>query len=110
MPAILGQTSVTANQTSSNVVSGQLFEFLPQRAIVILLATGSATGLNCTFLLAGVAIVSDSSIGANNKQPVVPDDFVVKTRGAAGSRIFLTFRNTTGGTLTAFWSIQIMPF
>jgi len=108
MPVISGSTSVAANTTSTNVLAGELFEFLPRSGgRVSLYATGSATGLRTTLLIGGRAVIQDNAIGLQNRFPVIPDDFVVKAAGGPGARLYLTFRNTTGGALTAFYAVHI---
>jgi hypothetical protein len=103
-----GSTSVAANATSTNVLAGNLFEFTGNRpARISLYSTGSATGLNVTLVIQGRVSVQDSAIGLQNRFPIIPDDFVVKAAAMPKERLVLTFRNTTGGALTAFWQIQI---
>lgn len=104
---ISSSVQVAANAVSGNVLAGELFEFLPVTAAVSVFATGSAAGLRATFTLGGVTQVSDGLIPATNRYPVRPDDGLVSVGGVAGERLFLEFRNTTGGALVAQWVIDI---
>jgi hypothetical protein len=97
--------SVAANSVSTNQLTGQLYEFQGAGAPVQLLTTGSATGLRVTFI-AGTPLVNDQAIGLLNRFPIVPDDRVWQGRIRIASRLFLTFRNSTGGALTAFWRVD----
>jgi len=97
--------SVAANTSSTNQLAGQLYEFLDRPAKVMLAAAASAVGLNVTLLIGGVAVVNDQPVSQANRFPVLPDDIVTAERGMG--RMILTFRNTTGGALTANWSMDV---
>lgn len=97
--------SVAANGTSVNQLNGQLYEFQRGGAPLQLLATGSAIGLRVT-LLAGTPVVNDQAIGLLNRFPLIPDDRIWQGRMRADGRLVLTFRNTTGAALTAFWRVD----
>ena len=109
MPTMQDSVSVAANAVSTNQLAGLLHEFLQQRARVTVSATGSATGLRCTFLVLGVALVNDQAIGLQNRFPLIPDDMLT-SEGVPGGRMILTFRNSTGGALTAFWRVDVDYF
>jgi hypothetical protein len=102
-----GSISVNANSVSTNQLAGQLYEFLPANANVVVSCTGSATGLNATLLAGGVTLINDQAISLQNRFPVIPDDILTQEMIPAGARLFLTFRNTTGGALTAFWRVDV---
>jgi hypothetical protein len=107
MPRMTVQAlSVAANAVSANVLAGQLYEFLNGPTPLVLAATSSAVGLNCTFLVGGVAFVNDQPISQANRFPILPDDIVTTLRRARG-RLVLTFRNTTGGALTVNASVDV---
>lgn len=106
MPRMTDQAfSVAANATSTNVLAGQLYEFLDRPAKVMLAAAASAVGLRATWLIGGVAVVNDQLISQANRFPILPDDIVSAERGIG--RMILTFRNTTGGALTVNWSMDV---
>lgn len=107
MPVMQNSVSVAANAVSTNQLAGELFEFLTRPSRIALYATGSATGLNCTLLVGGLAFANDQAILLQNRFPIVPDDFLVDAGGIPGERLVLTFRNTTGGALTAFWRVEV---
>jgi len=103
-------TSVLANVTSSDQVTGT-YQFLPFNATIILVARGSATGMNVSLLANGVNLINDKAIpftgtaGALSSQDHIMASFPV----AAGSRIEFYLRNTTGGTLTTDWTLTAEP-
>lgn len=107
MPVISDSVSVAANARSGNVLAGSIFEFMPMDGLVNLLATGSAAGLRMDSNIAGGVIAQNALIPATNRFPIKPDDSVVISGAAAGSRLFLEFVNTTGGALTAQWLVEI---
>jgi len=107
MPTMQNSISVAANAVSANQLAGELYEFLPANASVVVSTTGSATGLNCTFLAGGVTLVNDQAIGLQNRFPIIPDDILTQEMIPAGARLLLTYRNTTGAALVAFWRVDV---
>lgn len=107
MPVMQGSVSVAANDVSANILAGELFEFLSRPSRIVVYTTGSATGLNSTLLVGGLAFANDQAISLQNRFPLVPDDFFVDAGGFAGERLVLTFRNTTAGALVAFWKVEV---
>src|SRR5262245_2821635 len=105
MPTMQDSVSVAANSVSANVLSGQLYEFVDMGTIVTLSATGSATGLRCSFTCA-IPLVLDQAIGLQNRFPLVPDD-LLHSGQVLGVRMVLTARNTTAGALTFFWRVDL---
>lgn len=101
-----GNLSVAANSTSTNRVAGLTHEFLDRPASIVLAAAAAAVGLNCTLLVAGVALVDDQSVSQANRFPILPDD-VLASENVAGGRIILRFRNTTGAAIITNWLIDV---
>lgn len=97
--------SVPANSVSTNVLAGQLYEFVPEGANVTVSCTGSATGLRTTFIC-GIPLINDQAINLQNRFPLIPDD-IMHSGQVPGGRQVLTFRNTTAGALTAFWRVDV---
>lgn len=105
MPTMQDSISVAANSVSANVLSGQLYEFIPRGANITLSVTGSATGLRATYIV-GAPLINDQAINLQNRFPLIPDD-VLHAGATPGGRQVLTFRNTTAGALTAFWRVDL---
>ena len=100
--------SVAANAVSTNQLAGQLYEFLQVRSLVRYRASASAAGLNTTLLCVPRPgpVVNDQAISQANRWPILPDDLVTQFPASAGSRLVLTFRNTTVGVLTVNWIVE----
>lgn len=109
MLTMTDRREVAANSTSTNVLSGKSHEFVPFPAVVSLYATGEIVGINATFLVGGVAIVDDQEVNAQNRMPIIPDDYVAQTVCRGGERLLLRFRNTTAGAGDAFSRVEINP-
>lgn len=105
MPRMSGQVSVGANAVSANQLSGLLYEFLDRPANVLLAAAAAAVGINCTFLIGGVAVVQDQAISRANRYPILPDDAVTEEQGIG--RQILQFRNTTGAAIVVDWTVDV---
>ena len=107
MPTMQDEVSVAANATVTNVLSGELYEFLPQDAKVVVFVNGSAVGLRVTFLAAGVALINDQRAVTQARTPVVPDDVLTEEIAPAGARLILSIRNTTNAALTTRWRVDV---
>lgn len=105
MPTMQDSVSVAANATSANQLAGQLYEFVQTGTQVVMSCTGSVTGLRTT-LIARIPVVNDQAINLQNRFPVIPDDIIFTGRVRA-CRLVLTFRNSTGGAITAFWRVDV---
>jgi len=109
MPVIQGSVSVAANSTNDNVLSGSQYEFLPWNAVLEFGLAASANGLNADVFSGQDVLAESMLLSAANHIPIYPDDFTLNDVAAAGERIKVRLRNTTGGALTGFWSIKITP-
>jgi hypothetical protein len=109
MPRMSSSVSVAANSASTNVLAGLLEEFLAADSAVRAMATTTATGVNCSFVMGRTAIVNDQLISFANRYPIIPDDTIAEHGGRRGTRLILTFRNTTAGALTVTWVVDITP-
>lgn len=109
MPVDIVSTSVAANALSDNVLAGRLFEYTPGNAVLDFYATGSATGLRLQISIGGVVMAEEIVVNAQNRVPVIPDDFVTQEGATGGSRISARFRNTTAGALTGILTMKISP-
>jgi len=107
MPVITGTNSIAADATSTNLLTGDINEFLGRPSVVSLFCTGSAVGLNAQLLIGGEVVIDDQPISDANRFPITPDDFLSRGGGLQGARLTLRFRNTTAGALTAEWRLAI---
>ena len=109
MPFIQNSLLVAANATVENLISGSQFEFAPYNASVDISLNGSAAGL-VGDVSTGQDLVSENmALSPVNRFGIIPDDYTVQDVVRAGERIKLRVRNTTGGALTVFFSVRIMP-
>lgn len=106
MPVMTDRQSVAANATVQNVLAGKIGEFLANGGSVVLYATASAVGLNVSLIVGGAVIVDDQEVSAQNRMPLVPDDFVGAAGGMQSDRVIVRLRNTTGGAITAFTRVE----
>jgi len=109
MLTMTDRREVAANATSANVLTGKSHEFVPFPSVVTLYSTAEAIGLNCTMIIGGVSIVDDQEVNAQNRMPIMPDDYLAQTVCRGGERLVLRFRNTTVGAIDAFSRIDINP-
>lgn len=106
MPTMQDSVSVAANSVSTNQLAGQQYEFVPPGVNMTLSCAGSATGLRVTLVTGNVTLINDQAINLQNRFPIIPDD-VIHSGPIPGGRMILTFRNSTGGALTAFWRVDV---
>ena len=106
MPIMTDRQSVAANATVVNVLAGKIGEFLAAPGSVVLYGSASAVGLNMSLVVGGAVIVDDQEVNAQNRMPLVPDDFVGGAAGMLGDRVIVRLRNTTGGAITAFSRVE----
>lgn len=92
--------SVAANSVSTNVYAGKVAEIVMRPSLLRVRVSASAAGLNATLIVGGRVVVNDQAINSANRWPILPDDLLTEHGVAPGSRLILTFRNTTGGALT----------
>jgi len=92
--------SVAANAKSAEQVSGQ-YEFVG-RGVFTLIAKSSATGLNASASVGGIALVDDGAIPYTGTAGTLDASAnVIASQVLNGGRVSLTFRNTTAGAITA---------
>lgn len=101
--------SVAANATSANIMAGSLYEVLARPSVVEFGLVASNVGILATVMLGGEVLMQDQEISGANRYPIVPDDWILKAAGRAGSKIYITFRNRTAGALTVNAIINITP-
>ncbi|MBI4598006.1 MAG: hypothetical protein HY737_06370 [Candidatus Omnitrophica bacterium] len=110
MPLIIGQTSIAANATNGNVLSGSAYEFMPYNALLeIGLCSNAAGDHQCTVYSGSDALLEESGVSRQARVPVYPDDFSIRDVALGGERLTIRVRNTTGVAATIFWSVKITP-
>ena len=100
--------SVAANTKSSDQVSGK-YQYAGKGKYT-LVTLGSATGLNVTCAVGGVSLVDDQAIPYTGTAGTIDASaHVITSQVMQGGRVELTFRNTTGGALTADYLLLFEP-
>jgi hypothetical protein len=106
---IQSSTALVLNSVNDNVLAGNQFEFAPARSIVEFGLVASAVGLEVDVLIGSRAVVTRMLPSTANRIPVYPDDFNLRGGAMAGERVIIRVRNTTGGTLTIFFTVRFNP-
>ncbi len=109
MPVIQNSVSVAANATNDNVIAGSQFEFLPYNAFLEFGLVASAAGLVADVYSGADTVAESFALSTANRFPIYPDDYPLNDVAAAGERVKVRVRNTTGGALTAFYSVKVTP-
>lgn len=109
MPMIMRETSIAANATNDNIVSGSAFEFARTQQIVSIGLTQSATGLQATIQGGPDIIAEEFSIPIATRYPIIPDEMYFTDVMAQGDRLVIRVRNTTAGALTVRAVVQVSP-
>jgi len=100
--------STAANTKSSDQVSGT-YQFIGKGKIT-LIAKGSATGMNISCLVGGIALVNDQAIPYTGTAGTISiNDNVITSQVMNGGRVELYLRNTTGGALTTDYLLLFDP-
>lgn len=100
--------STAANTKSADQVSGT-YQFIG-KGKVTLIAKGSATGMNVSLLVGGVALVNDNAIPYTGTAGTISvNDNVMCSQIVNGGRVEFYLRNTTGGALTTDYIIYFEP-
>lgn len=107
MPVIQKETSVAANATVDNLISGSSFEFLRGNAVVSIGLVGSATGLVASIQSGSDIVLEEAPLLVKTTMPTIPDDMYYNDVGVLGDRLVIRVRNTTAGALTARAIVQI---
>jgi hypothetical protein len=100
--------TVVANTTTENVLAGNRFERAPFLAKGILLCAGSAAGLQAELNVGGRSVTPPTTVNAQNRLPVVPDDTLTADWLVdRGELIQIRVQNTTGGNLVFNFKMEL---
>lgn len=100
--------STNANTKTADQISGT-YQFIGKGKIT-LVAKGSATGMNATLLVGGIALANDMAIPFTGTAGTISvNDNVMATQMVQGGRVEFYLRNTTGGALTTDYLILFDP-
>ena len=100
--------STAANTKSADQVTGRN-QYIGKGRIQ-LVAKGSATGMNATLNVGGVALIDDQSVLFTGTAGTISvKDNVLVDQNVAGGRVELYLRNTTAGALTTDYIVYFTP-
>jgi len=109
MPSIQVSNSIAANGINDNVLAGNQYEFLPFNALLEFGIVAAATGLVCDVYSGSDTLIEAGDVSSANRSPIYPDDFSLTDVAAAGERIKVRIRNTTGAAIIAKTTVRITP-
>lgn len=107
MPSIVRSTVVATTATNDNVLSGSAFEYMRGPGIVSAACVTTAAGGFVTINSGPDIILEESPCPVNAAWPLIPDQFYFNWGAAAGDRLVVRVRNTTGGNLTFITIVNI---
>lgn len=111
-PMVQNTVSVPANGVINNVLSGSQYEYLPFpcRVMIALNQQSGAVGAILATIYSGTDLLSEEGvISANARVPLFPDDYSWRDEAAAGDRLTIKLRNTTGGIIIVAFGVSIEP-
>jgi hypothetical protein len=102
--------SIAAGATATPFQNRQ-FEFINDPSTVQLGFLAEATGILQTVYFGGDLVQEEAptKIGAANAIPVWPDDFLISENVYGGTRVKVSLRNSSGGTIVVKAAERINP-
>jgi hypothetical protein len=108
--AIQVRVALGASGTASPL-QGSQYEFLPFDALVEFGLTADATGVVAT-IQSGTDVLQEEGpvqVGTINVQPKYPDDFFLNDVAAAGEKLTIKLRDTSGAARVVMVTVRITP-
>jgi len=112
MPLVSVSTSVPANSTVENVLSGSQFEIMPYNGQVTfgIVQQSGAVGAVLADVYSGQDVIMERGpISAAARYPQNPEDFTLSDIAAWNERLKVRLTNTTGGAIVVVTSLNIVP-
>lgn len=110
MPSIQVRTALGANGTALPL-QGSQYEYLPFDAFVEFGLTADANGVLAT-VQSGTDVLQEEGpvqVGTINVQAKYPDDFLLNDAAAAGEKITVKLRDTSGVARVVMTTVRITP-
>jgi hypothetical protein len=108
MPLLNQKTALAANGTA-NPLSGSQYEYLPFPANVEIAVIADATGVLMTVSSGSDVLMEEGFVPFKATAPVYPDDYLLQDVAAAGDRLKVALRDTSGVARTVYTSVKITP-
>lgn len=112
MPSVTVRTSVPANSTVENVLTGSQFEIMPYNGAVAFAMNqqSGAVGDILGDVYSGQDVLQERGpISAQARFPVNPDDFTLSDVAAWNERLKVRLTNTTAGAIVVITVVNITP-
>lgn len=110
MAGIRRSTSVAANSTNPNLVTGSSFEYPQQPMSVSLGLIAAATGMLYTIYAGSRLILEESpAYVAATTYPVIPDQMSDNFVILPGERLVIQARNSTGAAIVVGLQVEMQP-
>lgn len=110
MPSVPFRAALAANGTATPL-AGTQYEFLPWNAQVEIGMSADATGVLAT-VMSGSDVLQEEApvqVGTINVQPKYPDDFYLQDVAAAGEKITIRLRDTSGVARVVTGVVKLTP-
>lgn len=109
MPVIMRTVTVPLNATVDNLLSGSAFEFARTNSLVSMGVTQAATGCFVTFNSGADVVAEEFEPPILTRYPIIPDEMYFSDVAAAGDRLVIRARNTTGANIIVRATVQVSP-
>jgi hypothetical protein len=109
MPVVMKQVSVPLNGTVDNILAGSAFEFARTNALVSMGVSAAATGTFVTFNSGADVVAEEFEPPILTRYPLIPDEMYFSDVAAAGDRLVIKVRNTTGAAIIVRVVAQVTP-
>ena len=110
MKSMFNQANLAASTKTANILSGDINEFVPTRAMVSIYAVSSASGVRLNMIASSDVAIDDKEILAIGTSLLVPDHLVDQFIVERGTRLSLTLRETAAvATTDVLVSVEITP-
>lgn len=96
MPMIPNTTTVAANSTNNNIISGSAFEFARVRQLCSIGLVAAAAGMFCAISSGSDLITEEFEAPILATYPIIPDNMYFTDYMEPGDRLVLRARNSTG--------------
>lgn len=110
MPQARNVTAVSAAAPVANAIAGSIYERPTFKALVRYYITGDAAGAVRVQINHGTrTILEVSPISRANRQPVIPDDFLLQAIVLPYEQIVIRLTDTAAGPDNVFWVADLTP-
>lgn len=99
MPVIMREVTVPLNGTVDNALAGSAFEFARTNQLVSVGVAQAATGCFVTFNSGADVVAEEFPPPILTRYPIIPDEMYFSDVAAAGDRLVIRIRNSTGANI-----------